>query len=83
MLSFADQNGVDVDIADAWLRDQTARILHRYVLSGRHCRLDLDALLSHAARRQRSVDGRLACQRASWKMMPTVWRRPQRTRLTP
>jgi len=69
MFSFADQNGVDVDLADAWRRDQTARILHRYVLFGRHCRLDLD--------------GRLAGQRASWKMMPTVWRRPQRTRLTP
>ena len=54
MFSFADQNGVDVDLADAWRRDQTARILHRWVLFGRHCRLDLDALLSHAARRRRA-----------------------------
>lgn len=33
-----------------WIRDQTARILHRYVLSGRHFRLDVDGLLSRIAR---------------------------------
>lgn len=33
-----------------WIRDQTARILHRYVLSGRHFRLDVDALLSRIGR---------------------------------
>ena len=27
-----------------WIRDQTARILHRHVLAGKHWRLDVDAL---------------------------------------
>jgi hypothetical protein len=54
MLLVADQGAVYADLGDVWLRDQTARILHRYFLFGRHCRLDLNALLSHAARRQRA-----------------------------
>jgi hypothetical protein len=33
-----------------WIRDQTARILHRYVLSGRHFPIDVDALLSRVVR---------------------------------
>ena len=31
-----------------WIRDQTARILQRYAASGKHFRLDLDALLARA-----------------------------------
>jgi hypothetical protein len=43
------------DMADpVWIRDQTARILHRYVLSGKHFPLDLDALLSRLARLQKA-----------------------------
>ena len=34
----------------AWIRDQTARILHRHVASGKHFRLDVDALLSRLGR---------------------------------
>jgi hypothetical protein len=30
-----DQSRVYADLGDVWLRDQTARILHRYVLFGR------------------------------------------------
>ena len=33
-----------------WIRDQTARILHRYFLSGKHFRLDVDTLLSQVGR---------------------------------
>jgi hypothetical protein len=33
----------------AWIRDQTARILHRHALAGHHFRLDIDALLSRMA----------------------------------
>src|SRR5258706_15532850 len=32
---------------EIWIRDQTARILHRYTLFGKHCRLDISKLLSH------------------------------------
>ena len=32
-----------------WMRDQIARIRHRHILFGQHCRLDLNALLSRAA----------------------------------
>ena len=39
-----------------WIRDQTARILHRYVLSGKHFRLDLDALLSRVGRLRTRAD---------------------------
>jgi hypothetical protein len=46
-----DAGGAYVDPDDAWLRDQTARILHRHVLFGRHCRLDVDVLLQAARRR--------------------------------
>ena len=67
MLPVAGQSGVDADLGDVWLRDQTARILHRYILFGRHCRLDLDALLSHAARRQRAPMAVSPVKRASWK----------------
>lgn len=37
------------------MRDQTARILHRYTLSGKHCRLDVDALLSRLAQFQSDI----------------------------
>ena len=33
-----------------WIRDQTARILHRHVATGKHFRLDVDALLSRLCR---------------------------------
>jgi hypothetical protein len=52
-----DQSRVYADLGDVWLRDQTARILHRYVLFGRHFRLDLEALLSQIARRLRAPAG--------------------------
>jgi hypothetical protein len=35
---------------DSWLRHQSARICQRHLQFGRHCRLDLDALLVAAAR---------------------------------
>ena len=38
-----------------WIRDQTARILHRYVLSGKHFRIDNDALLSRVLPRVATV----------------------------
>lgn len=34
---------------DVWMSDQIARIRHRHILFGQHCRLDLNALLSRAA----------------------------------
>jgi hypothetical protein len=39
-----------------WIRDQTARILHRYVATGKHFRLDVDALLSRAERLRTSME---------------------------
>ena len=38
-----------------WIRDQTARILHRHVATGKHFRLDVDALLSRAGRLRISI----------------------------
>ena len=38
-----------------WIRDQTARILNRYVLYGKHFHIDVDALLSRARRLRDSV----------------------------
>jgi hypothetical protein len=38
-----------------WLRDQTARILHRHVLFGKHFRVDVDALLSKVRRLRRRL----------------------------
>jgi len=37
------------DLGDAWLRYQTARIRQKHLQFGRHCRLDVDALLARAA----------------------------------
>ena len=39
-----------------WVQDQTARIFHRYVLFGRHCRLDVNALLCRVARARNAVE---------------------------
>ncbi len=39
-----------------WIRDQTARIHHRYILSGKHFRPDIDALLSRIAQLRALVD---------------------------
>ena len=38
-----------------WIRDQTARIFHRHVLSGKHFRIDVEALLSRVARLRASI----------------------------
>ena len=38
-----------------WMRDQTARILHRYALAGKHFRIDVDALLSQVRRLRASI----------------------------
>ena len=38
-----------------WIRDQTARILHRYVLAGKHFRIDVNALLSRVGRLRASI----------------------------
>ena len=51
---------VYVDLGDAWLRYQTARIRQRHLQVGRHFRLDFDALLTRAAsvtRAARSAEG--------------------------
>jgi hypothetical protein len=37
------------DLGDAWLRHQTARLHQKHLQFGRHCRLDVDALLVRAA----------------------------------
>jgi len=39
-----------------WIRDQTARILHRYVLAGKHFRIDVDALLSRVGQLRTSME---------------------------
>lgn len=39
-----------------WIPDQTARIHHRYILSGKHFVPDIDALLSRIAQLRASVD---------------------------
>lgn len=49
MLFDATQIGSYADLGDAWVRDQTMRILHRHMVFGRHCRLDLDGLLTRLA----------------------------------
>jgi hypothetical protein len=40
---------------DHWFRDQTARILHRHLRCGSHCRLDLAALLTRLARERNCI----------------------------
>ena len=37
-------------LGETWCRHQTARILSRHLQFGKHCRLDLDALLAGIAR---------------------------------
>ena len=39
-----------------WIRDQTARILHRYVATGKHFRLEVDALLSRVGQLRTSME---------------------------
>ncbi len=51
-----------------WIRDQTARILHRHTLFGRHCRIDLGALLSRVAHLRNTIpvnDGALLERKAA------------------
>jgi hypothetical protein len=48
------QIGSYADLGDVWFRDQTMRILHRHMVFGRHCRLDLDELLTRLARMRTS-----------------------------
>jgi len=38
-----------------WIRDQTARIFHRHVLTGKHFRIDVEALLSRVWRLRTSI----------------------------
>ena len=38
-----------------WIRDQTARILHRYGRGGKHFSIDVDALLSRVQRLRASI----------------------------
>ena len=38
------------DLGETWCRHQTARMLSRHLQLGKHCRLDLDALLAGIAR---------------------------------
>lgn len=54
MLFDSAQIGSYADFGDAWVRDQTMRILHRHMVFGRHCRLDLDRLLTGLARMRTS-----------------------------
>ncbi len=39
------------DLGETWYSHQAARIVQRHIQFGRHCRLDLDALLAGIARR--------------------------------
>ncbi len=43
------------DLDDAWVRHQTARLHQRHLQYGRHCRLDVDAVLERAARLVRAA----------------------------
>jgi len=47
------------DLGETWYSHQAARIVQRHIQFGRHCRLDLDALVAGIARRIRSrnLDG--------------------------
>ena len=47
------------DLGETWYSHQAARIVQRHIQFGRHCRLDLDALVAGIARRirNRNLDG--------------------------
>ena len=42
------------DLGETWYSHQAARIVQRHIQFGRHCRLDLDALVAGIARSIRS-----------------------------
>ena len=42
------------DLGETWYSHQAARIVQRHIQFGRHCRLDVDALVAGIARRIRS-----------------------------
>lgn len=44
------------DLGETWYSHQAARIVQRHIQFGRHCRLDLDALLAGIARRIRGTN---------------------------
>jgi len=44
------------DLGETWYSHQAARIVQRHLQFGRHCRLDLDALLAGVARRIRGTN---------------------------
>ena len=44
------------DLGETWYSHQAARIVQRHIQFGRHCRLDLDALLAGTARRIRGTN---------------------------
>ena len=44
------------DLGETWYSHQAARIVQRHIQFGRHCRLDLDALVAGIARRIRGTN---------------------------
>ena len=44
------------DLGETWYSHQAARIVQRHIQFGRHCRLDLDALVAGIACRIRSTN---------------------------
>jgi hypothetical protein len=53
MSTNAPQNAKYKDLSETWYSHQAARIVQRHIQFGRHCRLDLAALLAGIARRIR------------------------------
>jgi len=43
------------DLGDAWLQDQSARLMQRHLQFGRHYRMDVDALLARSAQAARAA----------------------------
>jgi len=48
------------DLGETWYSHQAVRIVQRHIQFGRHCRLDLDALVAGIARRIRGTNDRAA-----------------------
>jgi len=44
------------DLGETWYSHQAARIVQRHIQFGRHCRLDLDALVAGIARKIRRAN---------------------------
>src|SRR5436190_23898939 len=54
------QNAKYAALGETWCRHQTARILSRDLQFGKHCRLDLDALLAGIARQRQTTSNELS-----------------------